>query len=575
MGWVKIPKSWSERPATTDDLREYVALLEELGGKRFRRSGQSYSGHALHRPDRKPSLSVFIGRHGGIVVNDFSWKKSWSAHNYLKELGREDLAKLWRERFEEWDPTKRDKGERRGQTRKGRDPRLAIPEPRVEYPEITPATDEWEATARAKMEEAHEAILNGEHPETLRYMEERGLKPEYAYAAGFGAVKDGIAIPVYDEDLRPKNVKVRKWDESKGRFVFLFPGRGNGYYFSPDFAWKPMRRVIIVEGETNAGTVYDALGVPTIGVPGASTGLSRKLVERLKQYAAEVVLMTDQDDAGRKLIETIKAQLVHGGYDIQRIYIPMEDRYHRDPMDILKDRGLEGLKENLKERIFNRAARLKKGRTTARGLAHVAPEGQEGLNTKRSLALAIGHCVVRRHAFYVPPEEKEAMSRVEDYLTEEVVKEGAPPSHARKAVRKWMKENRITPRCALFMLYEYNGVKTGTREMNRKFVHQRQNHALFRLYRTYDEKMNIVGFDIVRLLEDAVGTILGMLEEVIHFFQKLKERIDEERRRFAEWIRNIPRLLGYIVRRKTPVVEAPAGPPPIPTAASPPVAAAA
>jgi hypothetical protein len=250
----------------------------------------------------------------------------------------------------------------------------------------------------------------------------------------------------------------------------------------------------------------------------------------------------------------------------------MEDRYHRDPMDILKDQGLEGLEKNLKERVYNRAARLKRGRTVGKALALAAPEDQEGLNTKRSLALATGHFVVRRHASYVPPEEKEAMRRVEDYLTAEVMKQGAPLDHARKAVRKWMEENKINPRCALFILYEYNGVKTGTRELNRKFIYQRQHHLLFGLYRIYDEKMKIVGFGIARLLEDAVEAILGMMEEVISHFRKLKERVDEERRKFAEWIRNLPRLLGYIVRRKTPVVETP---PPKPAAVSPPVVAVA
>jgi len=566
----------NERPATFDDLREYVDTLIAIGGRRFGRTGRGYLGCALHRPDRNPSLSVYIGYNDVIMVKDHAQNRAWSYHSYLRELGREDLAQAWRERFEEWDPTREKfKREESGQNRKKKDPRLAVPEARVEYPVITPATDEWEATARTKMEGAREALLNGEHPETLRYMERRGLTPELAHAAGFGAAKEGIAIPVYDEELRPKNVKVRRWDESKGgRFFHIFPSRGNGYYFSPGFAWKPMRRVVIVEGEMNAGAVYGALRLPTIGIPGASTGLSRKLVDRLKEYAAEVVVMTDLDDAGRKLMETIKAQLVHGGYDIQRIYIPVEDRFHRDPMDILKDRGLEGLAKDLKERLFNRAAKLKKSRTVASGLAHVAPESQEGLTSKRSLALATDHVVVRRHSFYVPPEEREAMRRVEDYLTGEAIKEGAPPGHARRAVRKWLDENRITPRSALFMLYEYNGVNTGTREMNPKFVYQRQNHALFRLYRVYDEKMNIVGFDITKLLEDAVRAILGMLEEAILFFQKLKERIDEERRKFAEWIRGIPHLLGYIVRRKTPAVEALAGPPPIPVAASPPVAAA-
>jgi 5S rRNA maturation endonuclease (ribonuclease M5) len=562
----------NERPATFDDLREYVDTLISLGGRRFAKTGRGYLGCALHRPDRNPSLSVYIGYNGVIMVKDHGQNRTWSYRSYLWELGREDLAQAWCKRFEEWDPTK-EKPER---TREGRKAKRGLPMPTSEvgYMEVQPATDEWEATARAKIEEARDALLNGEHPETLRYMEKRGLTPELAYAAGFGAVKEGIAIPVYDEDLRPKGVKVRKWDDSKGRFVSLFPGRGNGYYFSPGFAWKTMPRVIVVEGELNAGAVYVALDVPTIGVPGASTGLSLKLVERLKEFAAEVVLMTDQDDAGRGLMERMKDQLVAAGYDTHRIFIPMEDRYGRDPMDILKDQGLEGLEKNLKERVYNRAARLKKGRTAARGFALVAPEDQEGLNTKRSLALAIGQFVARRHASYVPPEEKEAMRRIEDYLTAEVMKRGAPLDHARKAVRKWMEENRISPRSALFALYEYNGVKTGTRELNPKFVYQRQHHRLFSLYRVYDEKMNIVGFDIARLLEDAVEAILGMMEEVVRYFQKLRERVDEERRRFAEWIRNLPRLLGYIVRRKTPVAEAPAGPTPRAVAVSPPVAAA-
>jgi 5S rRNA maturation endonuclease (ribonuclease M5) len=557
------------RSATFEDLREYVDTLISLGGKRFSRTGKGYLGCALHRTDRNPSLGVFIGYNGAIIVKDHSQNRTWSYYSYLRELGREDLAQAWRERFEEWDPTK----EKSGHTQEKRRARRALPLPASEVPymEVQPSTDEWEAETRAKMEEAREALLNGEHPETLRYMERRGLTPELAYAAGLGAVKEGIAIPVYDEDLRPKNVKVRRWSEERGRFTHLFSGRGNGYYFSPDFAWRPMRRVIIVEGEKNAAAVYLALGLPTIGVPGASAGLSRKLVERLKEFAAEVVLMTDQDDAGRRLVERMKSQLVAAGYDTHRIFIPMEDRYGRDPMDILKDQGLEGLEKNLKERIYNRAARLKRGKTVARGLALTAPEDQEGLNTKRSLALATGHLVVRRHAYYVPPEEKEAMRRVEDYLTEEVMKEGAPPDHARKAVRKWMDENGVTPRSALFMLYEYNGVKTGTRELNPKFIYQRQHHPLFGLYRVYDEKMNIIGFDIARLLEEAVEAILGMMEEVISFFQKLKERIDEERRKFAEWIRNLPRLLGYIARRKTLVVETPS---PKPVAVSPPAAAA-
>jgi len=520
-------------------LTEYIDLLREIGGK-FKRSGKGYLGHALHRPDKNPSLSVFTASDGRVVVKDHATGESWSGYRYLKEaLGREDLAQRWLEITRPWDPT-------RVKTEK---PRLPLPKVEVSYMEVQPTTDEWEAEARAKMEEALNAVLDGEHPETLRYMESRGLKPEYAYAAGLGAVEAGIAIPVYDDDIRLKGVKVRKWDESKGRFVSLFPGRGNGYYFSPDFAWKPMRRVVIVEGELNAAAVYLALDIPTIGVPGASTGLSRGLVERLKEHAAEVVVLTDQDDAGRKLMERVLAQIVEGGYDRQRIYVPMEDRYHRDPMDILKDHGLDYLKKNLSERIFNRASRLKKGSSnTGTGMAKAASLRYDGLNTKRSLLMATGQTIVRRHAKYIEPEKLEATANLENFITREAMERGLKPDQARKATRMWMVERKITPNTALFIAYEANGVNTGTKELKDKFAYARKEHPLTTKYRYHDEKGR-VHFDIGKLLEDAVREVLEMAKEVADFFRKIAERVKKEREEFSEWMAGLPHLLRYILRR--------------------------
>jgi 5S rRNA maturation endonuclease (ribonuclease M5) len=525
-------------------LKEYIDLLSEIGG-RFKRSGRGYLGQALHRPDKNPSLSVFAASDGGVIVKDFATGESWSGYRYLKDaLGREDLAQRWLEMTRPWDPTKVKTEDRRPK------PKLPLPKAEVGYMEVTPATDEWEATARAKMEEALMAIEDGEHPETLRYMKKRGLKPEYAYAAGLGAVEMGIAIPVYDDNIRLKGVKVRKWDESKGRFVSIFPGRGNGYYFSPDFAWKPMRRVVIVEGELNAAAVYLALGVPTIGVPGASTGLSRGLVEKLKEHAAEVVVITDQDDAGRRLMERILAQLVEGGYDMRRIYVPMEDRYHRDPMDILRDHGLDYLKKNLSERIFNRASRLKKGSSSARnGVAKAASLKANGLNTKRSLLSATGHEIARRHSKYVPPEKVEAVVNLENFLTREAMRRGLKPDQARKAARMWMVERKITPNTAIFIVYEANGVDTGaSQELRDQFAYQRKQHPFTTKYRYYDENGR-VRFEIGKLLEDAVKEIVEMAKEVADFFRKVAERVRKEREEFAKWIAGLPHLLRYILRR--------------------------
>jgi 5S rRNA maturation endonuclease (ribonuclease M5) len=528
-----------------EDLRAYLSLLEEAGWRGVKKSARGYSGHAAHRVDRTPSLSVFIGRGGGIVVHDFSWKRSWSAYNYLKEaLGREDLAQRWLEMTRPWDPTKV-----KAENPKPK-PRPALPKAEVGYMEVTPTTDEWEAEAKKKMEEALNAVLDGEHPKTLNYMEKRGLKPEYAYAAGLGAVEMGIAIPVYDDNARLKGIKVRKWDESEGRFVSVFPGRGNGYYFSPDFTWKPMQRVIIVEGELNAAAVYLALDVPTIGVPGASTGLSRGLVEKLKEHAAEVVVMTDQDDAGRRLMERILAQLVEGGYDMRRVYVPMEDRYHRDPMDILKDHGLDYLRANLSERVFNRASRLKKGSTSAKnGIAKAATLRVNGLNTKRALLLATGREVVRRHSRYVSPEKVEAVVSIENFLVREAMRKGLKPDQARKAVRMWMVERKITPNTALFITYEANDVDTGaSQELRDKFAYQRKQHPFTTKYRYYDENGR-VRFDIGKLLEDAVNEVLEMAKEVADFFRKVAELVNREREEFAKWMASLPHLLKYILRR--------------------------
>jgi hypothetical protein len=543
------------RPATTGDLREYIAILDQLGEERFERGGRGYKGHALHRPDRNPSLGVFIGREGGIVVTDHSQGKSWSAYHYLKELGREDLARSWLERFEEWEPTKEGK---HSPKEKRLISRLPLPTTRVTYAEVLPAADEWEATARAKMQEAREAIENGEHPKALQYMEKRGLTPEYAYAAGFGAVEKGIAIPVYDEDVRLKNVKVRLWDERRCRYVYVFKDRGNGYYFSPDFAWKPMRCLVIMEGELNAGASYLPLDLPTIGIPGAGTGLSRKLAERIKECADLVAIITDQDDAGRQLAERIINQLVFIGYEQGRIRVPKEDQYHRDPMDILKDHGLDYLGKNLKKRIYSHGTNLKPARRASTTVAKAAAMSGSGLNTKRALANATGKEIVRRHARYVPQEEIDATSTIENYLTEEVMRQGVNPIMARKTVRRWMVMYGITGRTALFMIYEVHGKKTGSREFGGKFNYQRQRHPLMQRYRLHNERYETTGFDIERLLEDAVAAIKGMVQPVMGFFKKLAERINKERETFAAWMSRFPRLLGYILRQQVnPVATSP------------------
>jgi len=547
------------RPATLGDLANYVSLLEEIGGRPFKKTSQrGYVGHALHRTDRNPSLSVFIGNGGGIVVYDFARRESWSYYTYLQELGREDLAKAWLKLFEEWDPTAEGNqgGEPKSAPEKMAVPKL--PKGEVRYPTIQPATDEWEAEARAAMEAAREAVLNGEHPKTLRYMEERGLTPEYAYAAGLGAVEAGIAIPLYDEDLRLKSVKVRRWDGVKGdkdkpRFVALFTDRGNGYYFSPDFAWKPMERVVIVEGEMNAAAVYLALDLPTIGLPGAGTGLSRKLVELLKEHASEVVVLGDQDDAGRRLIDNVITQLVEAGYDRSHIYIPAEEQFHRDPMDILAAYGLDGLRERLTKRIFNRGRSLKRGTSNVKqGIAKEAYQNEDGLNTKRALLNATGQSVIRRHASYIPPEHNEAVVNLVDFLTERAMGEGVDPVLARKSARKWMDENKITPNAALFIVLEANGINTGSKELKDKHAYFRKQHALIAKYRHRDEKGR-VHFDIRRLLEDAVRQIIKMTEEVAGFFQRIAERVKKERERFATWMADLPHLLKRIVRRDVEV----------------------
>jgi len=525
-------------------IERFINLLEQAGG-RFKRAGKGYLGHALHRPDRNPSLSVFPGSEGTVLVKDHATGESWTAYRYLKEaLGREDLAKEWLEMTRPWDPTRVVE-----QPARKKAP-IPMPRVRVSYLKVQPSTPEWEASARKVMEEALAAIENGEHPRTLEYMEGRGLLPEYAYAAGLGALDKGIAIPVYDDHARLKSVKVRKWDDKGGRFVSVFSGRGNGYYFSPEFSWKPMTRVAIVEGELNAAAVYLALDLPTIGVPGASTGLSEEMVRLLKENAREVIILTDTDDAGRKLMERIQDQLVMGGYEMSRIVIPMEDRYHRDPMDILHDHGLDGLRERLVERVYNRGARLRKGTGARRQIAKMAARTSEGLNTKRALGNASGYLIVRRHASYEPPDEREALAALEQYLVREAMRKGLKFEVAVKAARQYMGRHGITGRTALFIISELNGEDTSSREARQRFVYQRSAQALFTPYRSVNEKGAFV-FNMDALLRDAVKWILDAASEVMGFFRKVAEAIRKEREVFSAWSRGYPHLVRNLIRRPT------------------------
>lgn len=295
------------------DLRD---LFVERYPGRFRRSGNWLYGSSPYRRDDHPSFAV-----NEAVYIDFATGERGDEIDFLmREQGlsfKEALAAL--------------------ETRAGGyfiaplTPRAATAS---QPARSEPPPDAWQTVLRTECQRAHEYLFSSQPDarRARRWLRERGLKPKTVWEAGIGfnpawretrlrerttarrvSIAPGIVIPcLVDGALWSVHIRTlpELLPETGDLPKYLFVrGSKTGALYNGDCV-TPNAVVLIVEGEFDALLAQQALGnravVVTLG--SATNRLPPRWRERLNS-AARVYSCLDADDAGRRAVKTLAAQL--------------------------------------------------------------------------------------------------------------------------------------------------------------------------------------------------------------------------------------------------------------------------
>lgn len=468
-------------------ITQAIDTVKSMGGK-MAAKGKNYAKfHALHRQDKEASLVVFAATDGGVIVKDHSTGQSWSFYRYLVEMvgvSKEEARRICG--MDGGQPVAPKPRPNRWQCK--------LAEYREEYAfaYIPDTTDELKERAMKEWDAAL-ARLN-EWEKYGSYAESRNLTPGQMLDAGLGLGPRGeIVIPVFDSHGRLKNVKVRNPNDNL-RYRYVLSGSGVGYYFSPGFEKASM--VYLVEGELNAAAVYLATGAATIGIPGASTGLSEDLCKNLLHKL--VVIIGDQDEAGYKLVRRMILQLQMAGIERANILIPQQEQFARDAMDLLA-KGMDYLKHNLEKRV--RGSRvLGAVRSQARVVRMIVSD--VGATSFRLAAALTGYTTPRPALGVMRPDDYPYMMVAWDWLRETI---GAKRTGA--VFHVW-KQYPLSTWCDIGRaLVDEPQKKQGFRFLPKNLYYKdtkRKNRAMLRLDRLKDH--------VIELLDKAINSIRLHLE---------------------------------------------------------------
>lgn len=137
-----------------------------------------------------------------------------------------------------------------------------------------------------------------------------------------------VVFPVYDDDgkymvgcvgRRTDNIPDGKWINSKGfnKSLHLYNyNRARGRV-------KDRKAIILVEGQGDVLRMYEAGIINTVGLFGCSLSSNQEFILQ-KSGAWDIVIATDNDDAGRMGFELIKEKLRHL-FNIHQLIIPTKD----------------------------------------------------------------------------------------------------------------------------------------------------------------------------------------------------------------------------------------------------------
>lgn len=154
----------------------------------------------------------------------------------------------------------------------------------------------------------------------------RGITEETCRKFGYvvGKNKDGKAVQIanYRRDGQVVAQKLRFRDK---KFSFLGDSKECGLF--GQHLWQPGRRLVITEGEIDALSVAQALGLkwPVVSLPNGAQGAAKSIKREIEWVEGfdEVVLMFDMDEPGRQAAEEVAAVLTPGKARIAQL--PLKD----------------------------------------------------------------------------------------------------------------------------------------------------------------------------------------------------------------------------------------------------------
>lgn len=402
-----------------------MALLDEIkylwlkhtGKKATVRAAPDGTGHYIHtgaldRPDRNPSLSIYVPFNGRPKVKDFAKGDKWVdlleyARQYNPALA-DEIAEVLRTPGAE-------------RPKRSWAPQYRPPQFLKERP-FVPLSDQERRQAAA-----YRANLKFFNPYqrggAYSYLQER---LPYADATDFMRLADhGVGVddrgnvyfasylPDKDGRLVEVNYQIRN-RSGEPRYRYLFSGHSLGLFICGNR--ENPKEIWIYEGPFDAITGFlevqpEAMHIATHGASNSIPTNFMPMVQRLAEAGTRFVITGDRDEAGEKWRYEIINTLIMMGVPEEQILVAALDNLGRDINEQINDLHKNGIpREKVRELMLSKLSPkpLRRFRSSKKSMVGaVATTGAIGVHrAHRSVAIALGLGPYRERLTRTPTQTK-------------------------------------------------------------------------------------------------------------------------------------------------------------------------
>jgi len=182
-------------------------------------------------------------------------------------------------------------------------------------------------------------------PDAIWYLQSRGFSSQDARRFGLGycgdplpghdQYKGRLVIPYVTADEKVRDLRFRAVDNSEPKYLSM--PNASPRLFNAQSLKDGATTVVVCEGELDVITVSTVTGLACVGVPGAAMWNNNKHWHKLLDGIPEVLIATDNDEAGNELAKQIDKTLSR----TRRVVLPAG----MDLNDVLVQHGSEEVKD--------------------------------------------------------------------------------------------------------------------------------------------------------------------------------------------------------------------------------------